>query len=172
VYELVAGEVLIVTALDQKWAPTGMKGARMMKKYIAFAVILLTNACRTQPTSYEELAKAYRSAHESESVADMDRLIWWGPSSPAEKESFLNDIYKTFGATITRIEVTPPPTDVRIPRNDGFVFPVSPEKSLRVEYKQEGKPGTMALNGMTLNIAKKEGHAWIVIPVNSEHYKR
>jgi hypothetical protein len=137
-----------------------MRVARIPFCLFGVLVLLLAGCGPAYPVSYEELAKAYESAHKAKDVQAVNKLIYWASMPEKEQKRILDGIANSFEKTFAGAEITGLPDDFAMVRGS-YVYPFKPEKELEVSYENPGKKGGV-LVGMAFSLGIKDGRAYIL----------
>jgi hypothetical protein len=141
------------------------KKATMKKAAIIFCAVLLI-ACgggnSATPETYEDLAAAYRAAHEAKDLSRIGALVFWGSIPKEEQDAMLERIkHNTFDYAVTGTKITDMAQGVDL-QNDSYRFPLTPEKELSVDFKPLGGKSIGHARRSVYSLGMKDGRPYIV----------
>jgi hypothetical protein len=139
-----------------------------MKRFTIIICAILITACgsRTLPAikTYEDLAAAYKAAHDAKDISRIGDLIYWGSITGKDRSATLEGIKRnTFlYDTVTETKITDAEKDIKL-ENDIHRFPFAPEKNLEVIFSPVKSKGVEVDRSTNYYLAMKDGKPYIIL---------
>ena len=139
-----------------------------MKRITIIICAVLFAACGSRPLlilkTYDDLAAAYKAAHDTKDISRIGELIYWGSMTKKDQSGMLENIeHNTFMyKTVAETNITDAEKDIVL-ENEVHRYPFAPEKNLEIVFTPLGNKGVDVVRSTNYYLGMKDGRPYILL---------